>query len=116
MATVLLIEPHADSARTYSETLQRAGFQVERATSEAERQDLAPDILVISVRQVERSPLRVVAHGRPVPRIVLSAQPGDASRAAEFDCASVLIQPVMYDDLVNEVRRVLKTAAAAQLV
>ena len=114
MTTVLLVDPDAANARDYTASLERAGFRVEWATSPGERQDLAPDVLVISVARLERTLLRVVASGRPVPRIVLSSQPADSSRAAEFDCASVLIQPVMYDELVTEVRRVLKTSTAAQ--
>jgi DNA-binding response OmpR family regulator len=115
MTTILLIEPHADSARTYAESLQRAGFRVEITTTpDVVRQDLAPNVVVISVPRAERSLLRVFAHGRSVPRIVLSSEASDANRAAELDCAAVLIRPVMYDHLVKEVRRVLKAAGAEQ--
>ena len=115
MATVLLIEPHPETARTYAETLERAGLRVETAANSDGRSDgLAPDVVVISVPSVEQSLVRIVAHGRTVPRIVLSSEPADADRAAELDCAAVLIRPVMYDDLVKEVRRSLKAAAAEQ--
>ena len=66
------------------------------------------DLVVISVPRLERSLLRVVSNGRPVPRLVVSSEAGDAARAPEFDCAAVLIRPVMYDHLVTEVRRILK--------
>jgi DNA-binding NtrC family response regulator len=117
MKTVLLIEPDADSARTYAETLQRAGFHVEITTAgDDERPDLAPDVIVYSVPRVERSLMHVVAHGPEIPRIALSSEASDAARATDFDCAGILIRPVMYDDLVTLVRRVLKETAAVQPV
>ena len=117
MKTVLLIEPDVDSARIYSETLRRAGFHVETTTgADDEVQDVSPDLVVLSVPRVERSLLRVLANGQPVPRIALSSEASDASRAADFDCAGILIRPVMYDDLVTLVRRVLKESAAVQTV
>ena len=117
MKTVLLIEPDADSARIYSETLRRAGFRVETSTAaDADGQDVSPDLVVLSVPRVERSLLRVFANGRPIPRIALSSEASDASRAMDFDCAGILIRPVMYDDLVTLVRRVLKETAAVQTV
>ena len=117
MKTILLVEPDVDSAKNYSETLQRAGFHVETATVDDDgRQDFAPDVVVLSVPRLERSLLRVFAHGRPVPRIALSSETSDAARASDFDCAGILIRPVMYDDLVTLVRRVLKETAAEQPV
>jgi DNA-binding NtrC family response regulator len=117
MKTVLLIEPDADSARSYADTLQRAGFLVETMSGEDDvRRDLAPDLVVVSVPRVERSLMRVFAHGRPIPRIALSSEASDAARAIDFDCAGILIRPVMYDDLVTLVRRVLKETAAVQRV
>ena len=116
MPTVLLIEPHAESARHYAESLERAGFRVEVVTTPtAVQQDLAPNVVVISVPRAERSLLRVFAHGGAVPRIVLSSDAKDAERAIELDCAAVLIRPVLYDRLVTEVRRVLKAASATEL-
>ena len=116
MATVLLLEPHAESARVYAQNLTRAGFRVETITAEPERLDRAADLVVISVPRLERSFLRVFADGPYVPRIVLSSEEADAKRAAEFRCAAVLIRPVMYDDLVKVARQVLRNVAAEQLV
>ena len=117
MKTVLLIEPDADSARSYAETLQRAGFLVETMSGDGDvRPDLAADLVVISVPRVDRSLMRVFVHGRPIPRIALSSEASDAARATDFDCAGILIRPVMYDDLVTLVRRVLKETAAVQPV
>ena len=65
MATVLLIEPHADSARSYTESLQRAGFRVETTIPEVDRQDLAP---LISVPRAERPLLRVVTWSARAPQ------------------------------------------------
>jgi DNA-binding response OmpR family regulator len=109
MTTVLLVESHAESARRYADHLERAGFRVEAVTGEGERENLRPDLVIISVPSLDRSQLRVVANGRPVPKIALSSEPSDAARGEEFGCAAVLVRPVMYDDLVTEVRRVLKT-------
>jgi DNA-binding response OmpR family regulator len=114
MATVLLVEPHAESARAYAQSLERAGFRVETSTAGGEDLNLAPDLVVIGVPRLERSLLRVFACGLLVPRIVLSSEAADAERAPEFECAAVLIRPVMYDDLVREVRRVLKATGAQQ--
>ena len=114
MANVLLLEPDAESARTYSECLQRAGFRVGTDIPEAERPDTAPHVVVLSVPRLEGSLTRVIARGQPVPRIVVSSEPADAERALAFDVAAILIRPVMYDDLVREVRRVLKRVAEAQ--
>lgn len=115
MDTILLIEPHGDSARTYAESLQRAGFRVETAASTHETdRSVTPSVVVISVPNANQPLLRVFSQGRAVPRIVLSSDQGDARRAAELECAAVLIRPVMYDALVSEVRRVLKTAGAHQ--
>ena len=113
MPTVLLVERDAESARRYSESLLSAGFRVEVAAPDVDRQDLAPNVVVLSVPRLERSLLRVLAHGRLVPRIVLSSEATDAARAAEFECSAVLIRPVMYDDLIKEVRRVLKGVDAS---
>ena len=110
MPTVLLIEPHTGSARRYAQSLQQAGFRVEAISSDADRQEFPADLIVISVPQLERSELRNFANGRSVPKIALSSEAADADRAREFGCAAVLIRPVMYDDLVTQVRRVMKTA------
>jgi DNA-binding response OmpR family regulator len=117
MKTVLLIEPDADSARSYAATLERAGFNVEIMTGDDNgKQGVAPDLVVISVPRVDRSLVRIFAQGRSIPRIALSSEASDATRAADFDCAGILIRPVMYDDLVTLVRRVLKEIAAVQAV
>lgn len=111
MTTVLLSDPDPNAARRHAETLQRAGFCVEVVSAGLERRDLAPDVVVLSVPRLEPSLLRVVSKGRAVPRIVISSDASDRIRAAEFDCAAVLIRPVPYDDLVNAVRYVVRMAA-----
>jgi DNA-binding response OmpR family regulator len=109
MMTVLLIEPHADTARRYAATLERAGFRVEAVSPEDHRENPPADLVIISVSHLDRSQLADDSH-RGVPKIALSSHAADADRAVEFGCAAVLIRPVMYDHLVTEVRRVLKTA------
>jgi DNA-binding response OmpR family regulator len=115
MARVLLIEPHAESARAYARNLEQAGFSVDRAADPASvvPRANAPSLIVISVPRLDGW-LAPFAHLRASPRIALSSVASDARRAEEFDCAAVLIRPVMYDDLVTEVRRVLKMTWAAQ--
>lgn len=116
MQTILLSEPDADSARRNADALQRAGFRVEITTPGLEREDLTPDVIVLSVPRLERSLLRVIAHGRAVPRIIISSAAEDAARAAEYECAAVLVRPVMYDDLVMAVRRVVSRSRVAAAV
>ena len=113
LPTVLLVDADAESARPYSEALQRAGFRVEVTAPGSDRHDLPPDVVVLSVPQLNRSMVRVVTNGRPVPRIVISSNVRDSTPGPEFDCAAVLIRPVMYDDLVTTVRRVLKSSDAS---
>jgi DNA-binding response OmpR family regulator len=103
MTTVLLMEPDNDSAGAYAQWLQRAGFRVITAGEE-----LPPDLVIIGVSNVGQSLNRVSADGRDVPRIIVSSDAGD-QRLATLGCA-ILIRPVMYDDLVTAVRRVLKAA------
>ena len=110
MATVLLIEPHTDSARRYADHLDRAGFRVEAVSAEDQRRELLrPDIVVVSVPHLDRRQRQIIANGRPVPKIALTSEAADVVRGRDFGYAAVLVRPVMYDDLVNEVRRVLKT-------
>jgi AmiR/NasT family two-component response regulator len=109
MATILLIEPHVDRAHRYAESLEKAGLLVELVSSAATRHDIQPDLVVISVPRLDRAQFGAVSKNTGLPKIALSSEPADADRATEFECAAVLIQPVMYDDLVTEVRRVLKT-------
>ena len=107
MQTVLLSEPDVDSARRNASFLELAGFRVEITSPGAEREGLAPDVVVLSVSHLQPSLVRVIANGRPVPRIVISSAAEDATRAAEYECAAVLVRPVMYDDLITAVRRVV---------
>ena len=116
MQTILLSEPDADTARRYANSLQRAGFRVELTTPGVEREDLIPDLVVLSVARLERSLLRVVANGRAVPRIVISSASDDAARALEFDCAAVLVRPVMYDDLITAVRRAVNRSSVEAVI
>ena len=110
MSTVLLIEPHPESARRYADHLDRAGFRVEAVSAEAQRQELLrPDLVIVSVPQLDRRQLQIIANGQAVPKIALTSVAADVDRGSEFGFAAVLVRPVMYDDLVNEVRRVLKT-------
>ncbi|CAN5832274.1 hypothetical protein BH18ACI5_BH18ACI5_18720 [soil metagenome] len=112
MLNILLVDADADSALRNSQSLKRAGFHVDVAASGLECDALTPDVVVLSVPRLERSMMRVVSNGRPVPRIAISSEEHDGSRGVDFECAAVLIRPVMYDDLVRTVRRVAKAIGA----
>ena len=116
MQTILLSEPDADSARRNADFLQRAGFRVEITSPGMAREDLTPDVVVLSVAQLDRSVVPPIADSRAVPRIVISSAADDAARAGEFDCAAVLVRPVMYDDLITAVRRVVNRSRAEAAV
>jgi hypothetical protein len=106
MTTVLLIEPNAADARSYSQWLERAGFRVT-----TNNEDFPPDVIVISVSTLEE--VRTATHdGRLLPKIILWSEAVDRKLASAVGCA-VLIRPVMYDDLVTTVRRLLKQSSAA---
>ena len=81
-----------------------------------ESEDVTPDVVVLSVPRLERSMMRVVANGRPVPRIAISSEERDAVRGEDYGCAAVLVRPVLYDQLVAAVRRVVKASNAAAAV
>lgn len=116
MQTILLSEPDADSARRHADSLQRAGFRVEITSPGVEREDLTPDVVVLSVPQLEPSLLQLIASVPSVPRIVISSAAEDATRGAEYECAAVLVRPVMYDDLVTAVRRVVNRSRVEAVV
>ncbi|MEO5896568.1 MAG: hypothetical protein ABIS06_12795 [Vicinamibacterales bacterium] len=78
--------------------------------------ELPPDVVVLSVARLEGSIMGVVSNGRAVPRIAISSEEHDELRGAEFGCAAVLVRPVMYDQLVTAVRRVVKASIEAAAV
>ena len=114
-STVLLVEPHPDSAAMFAEVLRWAGFRVE-ATSAAEAgrayppRQVAPDVVVIGMRRCSGPALRVLSGGRPVPAIAITSDPRDTDQADALGYASVLLRPVDPSRLISEVRRVVRSA------
>src|SRR3954466_1301367 len=115
-STVLLVEPHPDSAAMFAEVLRWAGFRVE-ATSTAEAscsyppRRVAPDVVVIGVRCCNGPAMRVLSGGRAVPAIAITSDPRDTDLADALGYASVLLRPVDPSLLISEVRRVVRCAS-----
>ncbi len=105
MTTVLLIEPNAADAHSYSQWLERAGFRVT-----TNKEDF-PDVIVISASTLEEV-RTATPEARLVPKIILAGEADDRKLAASLGC-EILIRPIMYDDLVTTVRRVVKHSTAS---
>jgi DNA-binding response OmpR family regulator len=114
-STVLLVEPHPDSAAMFAEVLRWAGFRVEAISpAEASRsyppRRATPDVVVIGMRCCEGPALRVLSGGRTVPAIAITSDPRDTDQADALGYASVLLRPVDPSLLISEVRRVVRSA------
>lgn len=113
-STVLLVEPHPDSAAMFAEVLRWAGFRVE-ATSAAEAnrsyppRRVAPDVVVVGMRCCNGPAVRVLSGGRAVPAIAITSDPRDTDQADALGYASVLLRPVDPSLLISEVRRVVRS-------
>jgi DNA-binding response OmpR family regulator len=115
-STVLLVEPHPDSAAMFAEVLRWAGFHVEAASpADASRsyppRRVSPDVVVIGMRCCEGPALRVLSDGRAVPAIAITSDPRDTDQADALGYASVLLRPVDPSLLISEVRRVVRSAS-----
>jgi CheY-like chemotaxis protein len=114
-STVLLVEPHPDSAAMFAEVLRWAGFRVE-ATSAAEAsrtlpaRRVQPDVVVIGMRCCSGPAMRVLSGERTVPAIAITSDPRDTDQADTLGYASVLLRPVDPSLLISEVRRVVRCA------
>ena len=116
MVNILLVDGDPTSALRNARTLQHAGFHVDLAGPGLEGATLVRDVVVFSMARLGPSMMRVVSEGKPVPRIAISSEERDGVRAQDFDCAAVLVRPVMYDQLVTTVRRVVKATQAASVL
>jgi len=115
-STVLLVEPHTDSAAMFAEVLQWAGFRVETTSAaDASRsyppRQAPPDIVVVGLRCCTGPALRVLSGGRAVPAIAITSDPRDTDQADALGYASVLLRPVDPSLLISEVRRVVRCAS-----
>ncbi|PYR91911.1 MAG: hypothetical protein DMF84_15085 [Acidobacteria bacterium] len=115
-STVLLVEPHPDSAAMFAEVLRWAGFRVEAASAaDASRtyppRRVAPDVVVIGMRCCTNPAMRVLSGGRAVPAIAITSDPRDTDQADALGYASVLLRPVDPSLLISEVRRVVRSAS-----
>ncbi len=114
-ATVLLVEPHSDSAAMFAEVLRWAGFRVEAASAAEAIQTfpprrIPPDVVVIGMRCCDGPVIRVISGGRAVPAIAITSDPRDTDQADALGYASVLLRPVDPSLLISEVRRIVRSA------
>jgi CheY-like chemotaxis protein len=118
---VLIIEDDLASRRMYADELKRAGFDVVEAHNglqAAEKaSEVVPDAIVTDLglpgidgfelcRRIHRDP-KLSA----IPFLAITGRyfsPADIDRAHREGCHSVLLKPLVPDDLTAEVRRVLK--------
>ena len=118
---VLIIEDDLASRRMYADELKRAGFDVVEAHNGLQAvekaSDVVPDAIVTDLglpgidgfelcRRIQRDP-RLNA----IPFLAITGRyfsAADIARARREGCHSVLLKPFVPDDLVAEVRRVLK--------
>lgn len=110
-ATVLLVEPHPDSAAMFAEVLRWAGFRVDAATTADARRTAvplrAPDIVIVGLRSCEEPATAAITSGHTIPAIAITSDPRDIDQAHTLGYASVLLRPVDPARLISEVRRVL---------
>jgi len=117
---VLVIEDDRELRRFYVEELQHAGYDVAEAhnglQAEEKANDLQPDAIVTDLglpgidgyelcRRLHRSE-RLAA----VPIVAITGRyfsEADVARAKREGCQAVLIKPLLGDDLVAELKRVL---------
>jgi CheY-like chemotaxis protein len=118
---VLVIEDDRESRRLYAEELQAAGFSVSEAHNglqAAEKAaELVPDVIVtdlglpgIDGYELCRRLHRDERLGR-IPIVAITGRyfsDADVARARREGCQAVLIKPFVGDELVAEVRKVLK--------
>jgi CheY-like chemotaxis protein len=117
---VLVIEDDRDSRRLYAEELQRAGYSVSEAHNglqAAEKAaELEPDVIVtdlglpgIDGYELCRRLHRDERLGR-IPIVAITGRyfsEADIARAHREGCKAVLIKPIVGDELVAEIRKVL---------
>ena len=123
---VLIIEDDLALRRMYADELKRAGFDVVEAHNGLQAvekaSDIVPDVIVTDLglpgidgfelcRRIHRDP-RLSA----IPLLAMTGRyfsASDIARAHREGCHSVLLKPLEPDDLVSEVRRVLKPDGAS---
>lgn len=118
---MLIIEDDLPSRRMYADELTRAGFDVVEAHNGLQAvekaTDVVPDAIVTDLglpgidgfelcRRIHRDPKL-----RGIPFLAITGRyfsAADIDRARREGCHTVLIKPLVPDDLVAEVRRVLE--------
>src|SRR5688572_10644742 len=118
---VLIIEDDLASRRMYADELMRAGFDVVEAHNGLQAvekaTDVVPDAIVtdLGLPGIDGFELCRRIHRDPklsgIPFLAITGRyfsDADIARARREGCHSVLIKPLVPDDLVAEVRRVLE--------
>jgi CheY-like chemotaxis protein len=121
--TVLIIDDHVDSRELLATILQEIGVSVAEAGTGSEaliRVALSPPpsliLLDLSLPDCHGADivqaLRQRLPGREIPIVALTASvmPADRERAADAGCAAFLEKPVLPDDVIDVVRRLLACA------
>lgn len=113
-STVLLVEPHPDSAAMFAEVLRWAGLRVETTTAAGAGRTVVsrrtPDLVIVGLRSCEGPVTAALSAGHTIPTIAITSDPRDTEQAHALGYASVLLRPVDPARLISEVRRVLNSA------
>ncbi|NUR54642.1 MAG: hypothetical protein HOQ29_09355 [Acidobacteria bacterium] len=113
-STVLLLEPHPDSAAMFAEVLRWAGFRVETTMSASAGRTVlprpTPDLVIVGLRSCEGPVSAALSGGHSIPTIAITSDPRDTEQADALGYASVLLRPVDPARLIAEVRRALHSA------
>jgi CheY-like chemotaxis protein len=119
VASILLVEDHADSARTMSRLLKSLGYDVQIAGSVAEglacTQRAQYDLLISDIGLPDGTGLelmRQIMQERPIRGIVLSGfgMDDDIRRSLRAGFSEHLTKPVNLNELETAIDRVLRAA------
>ena len=118
---VLVIEDDRESRRLYADELQRAGYTVSEAHNGLQAvekaSELEPDVIVtdLGLPGIDGYELcrRLHRHERlgRIPMVAITGRyfsDADIARAHREGCQAVLIKPFVGEDLIAEIRKVLK--------
>ena len=124
-SVVLIVDDHVDSRELLATVLQDVGVTVAEAGTGQEAlarlaADPLPALVLVDlalpdchgtdvVREIKRAP-----ETRHIPVVALSAsvQPSDKEAAAQAGCVAFIEKPLMPDDVIDLVRRLLSGAGA----
>jgi CheY-like chemotaxis protein len=125
---ILVVDDYQDAREMYAEYLQFSGFRVAEASNGNEALErafaLKPDLILMDLSlpgmdgwEATRQ-LKSDERTRHIPVVALTGHALEAhSRSAkEAGCDAFIVKPCMPMDLLNEIRRILDSAAAKNKV